>query len=164
MQLNTLRALYEHDLQDIQDAETQLTELLPRLAQAVTDEELKKQFRTHGEQSRVHRERIEAILKGIGTKRDGVKCEGMRGITREAEPFLDGKDINPMIRDAALLAVAQKIEQYELAGYGALRTYAHILGERDAEGTLQKTLNEEGRADDLLTRIAEKSVKRAAEA
>lgn len=164
MRLNTLRALYEHELHDIQDAETQLTDLLPRLARAATDGDLKNQLRAHGEQSRVHLERIDQILEGIGSKSDDVRCEGMRGLTREAELFLGGEEIEPKIRDAGLLAVAQKIEHYEMAGYGALRTFAQLLGEKKAEDALRKTLNEEGRADDLLTRIAERSVNPAARA
>lgn len=164
MKLNTLRALYEHELHDLQDAETQLTQLLPRMAEAATDGELRKQFRTHGEQSRVHRERLESILKGIDSESDNVKCEGMRGITREAERFLQDRDIDPSVRDVGLLAIAQKVEHYEMAGYGALRTYAQLLGQKEAEGTLQKTLDEEGRADNLLTRIAERSVNQAAQA
>jgi ferritin-like metal-binding protein YciE len=164
MQLNTLRALYEHELHDIQDAESQLSALLPRLAKAATDEELQKQFRAHGELSRVHQERVDSILDALGSKSDDVKCEGIRGISREAEAFLGSVDIAPAVRDAGLLAVGQKIEHYEMAGYGALRTYAQLLGEKEAEGTLQKTLDEEGRADDLLTRIAQKSVNEAANA
>jgi len=164
MQLNTLRALYEHDLHEVQDAESQLIDLLPRLADAATDDDLKKQFRAHGEQSRVHRERIASILEGSDLESDDVQCEGMRGIGREAERFLDGNDIASTVKDAGLLAVAQKIEHYEMAEYGALRTYAQLLGEQEAEGALQKTLDEEGRADDLLTRIAQKSVNQAAQA
>lgn len=163
MQMNDLRALYQHELQDIRDGEIQLAQLLPRMAEAAHDQDLKKQLQEHGRQTRVHRERLETILEGFETKSDDVTCEGIRGIEREAERYLRN-DVGDDVRDAALLAVAQKIEHYEIAGYGALRTYAELLGDEKGREALQKTLDEEGGADKRLTSIAKKSVNPGANA
>lgn len=165
MGLQSLRHLYEHDLRDLHDAESQMIELLPRMAEAASDETLKELFSKHGEQSRKHRDRLARILDGIETtKPEDGKCEGMRGILREASHLLDDGDANDAVRDAALLAIAQKAEHYEMAGYGALRTYAEILGEGEAKEVLQETLDEEGHADDRLSTIAKNSVNPSATA
>lgn len=164
MKLDSLQALYEHELHDLQDAENQLIALLPRMAEAASDEKLKKHLRAHGQQARKHRDRLNSILDNIETEDDDVRCEGIRGISREAERLLGDDQIDGAVRDAALIAIAQKAEHYEMAGYGALRTYAEILGEDKARDILQKTLDEEGDADDHLTRIARESVNPAATA
>ena len=164
MTLRSLRSLYEHDLRELQDGELQLTQILPRMAEAASDEDLKKHLNAHAQQSRKHRERLESILDGFESSGNDVTCEGIRGITREAERFMQQDDVDETVRDAALLSIAQKLEHYEMAGYGALRTYADLLGENEAREALQKTLDEEGGADDRLTDLAERSINRAAKA
>lgn len=164
MRLQSLRDLYQHELRDLQDAEDQIIQTLPHMADAATDEELKQQFTTHVQRSRQHRDRLAKILDGIGSESDDVRCEGMRGILREAKRLMEPGDIDDAVRDAALLSVAQRAEHYEMAAYGALRTFARMLGEDEAHRALQATLEEEGAADDRLTRIAEKSVNPSARA
>lgn len=164
MTLQSLRALYEYELHELRDAESQLIDLLPRMAAAATDTDLKSQFKRHGEQSRKHHDRIASILASIGSKEDEVHCEGMRGIRREAERLLKDGLAEGAVRDAALLSVAQKVEHYEMASYGTLRTYADVLGDSKARDTLQKTLDEEGAADDRLTKIANRAVNPAVRA
>lgn len=158
MRLDSLRSLYRRELQDLHDAEDQLADMLPRMADAAADESLKDQFRRHGKQAGEHRSRLEKILAEEEDETDSVESAGMRGILSEAKNFIDGDDIDPSVRDAALLAIAQKTEHYEMASYGALRTYAKLLGEDDAHKLLHQTLQEEGEADDRLTDIARKSV------
>lgn len=158
MKLQSLQDLYTHELQDLRDAENRIMEILPQMAEAATDDDLKKQLRSHGEQARTHRDRLDQLLEKAGTEGDDVICDGMRGILHEAERLMDGQDMNEAVRDAALLAIAQKSEHYEMASYGALRTYADLLGDDEAAEMLQETLDEEGEADDRLTRIAMKSV------
>lgn len=156
--LQSLQDLYQHELQDLRDAESRIMETLPRMAEAASDDRLKSQLRQHGEQARTHRDRLDHLLDKAGVHGDDVICDGMRGILREAERLMDGQDMNEAVRDAALLSIAQKSEHYEMASYGALRTYADLLGDDEAAGILQETLDEEGEADDRLTRIAIKSV------
>lgn len=164
MGLQTLKQLYEHELRDLHDSESQMIDLLPRMAEVASDGELKEILKSHGEQSRRHRERLEQILKGLDAEPDDVPCQGMRGILSEASRLMDADDASDAVRDAGLLAIAQKAEHYEMAGYGALRTYAELLGEREAREALQKTLDEEGSTDDRLSGIAMKSINASARA
>lgn len=164
MRLDSLRSLFEHELQDMRDAEDQLIQFLPDMADAASDEELKKQLRNHGEEAKRHKERLERILKDLDAENGDVKCAGMRGILSEARSLIEQDDMNPSVRDAAIVSMTQKAEHYELASYGALRTYARILEEKDAQKLLQETLDEEGGADDRLTSIAKRSVNPAARA
>ncbi len=164
MRLDSLRSLFEHELQDMHDAENQLIQFLPDMAEAASDEELKSQLRNHGEEAKRHKERLERILKGLDAESGDVKCAGMRGILSEARSLIEQEDMDPSVRDAAIVSMTQKAEHYELASYGALRTYARILDEKNAQELLQETLDEEGGADDRLTSIAERSVNPAAKA
>lgn len=164
MRIDSLRSLFEHELQDMHDAEDQLVQFLPQMAEAASDVELKTQLRNHGEEAKRHKDRLERILRGLDADDDDVKCAGMRGILSEARSLIEQPDMEPAVRDAAIVSMTQKAEHYELASYGALRTYAGILGEKEAQELLQETLDEEGEADDRLTKIAKKSVNPAAKA
>lgn len=164
MKLQSLQDLYHHELQDLRDAEDRIMEILPRMAEAATDQGLKDHLQRHGEQARTHRDRLDELLEKSGKATDNVICAGMRGILHEAERLMDEPDLDDAVRDAALLSIAQKSEHYEMASYGALRTYAQLLGESGSAEKLQKTLDEEGQADDRLTEIAKKSVNPAAQA
>lgn len=164
MQLQSLQSLYEHELLDLRDAEDRIMEILPRMADAASDDELRDQLSRHAEQARTHRDRIDTLLKKHEVAPDDTKCAGMRGILHEAERLMDGDGIDRSVLNAALVAIAQRAEHYEMAAYGALRTYAGLLGDTEGEEILQKTLEEEGKADDRLTRIAERSINREARA
>jgi ferritin-like metal-binding protein YciE len=151
--LKSLRDLYIEQLQDLHSAEVQLTKALPDMVEAATDPTLKAAFEQHLEQTRVHVERLEGICRSLDVSPKGPTCKAMKGLIAE------GKEIakhpaEPAVRDAGLIAAAQRVEHYEIAGYGCVRTYADILGERTAMETLQQTLNEEGQTDHRLTEVA----------
>jgi len=151
--LKTLRDLYIEQLQDLHSAELQLTKALPSMAEAATDPVLKSAFEDHLEQTRVHVERLEGICRSLDVPAKGPLCKAMKGLIAE------GKEIahhpaEPAVRDAGLIAAAQRVEHYEIAGYGCVRAYAEILGDSQTRDTLQQTLDEEGDTDHRLTEIA----------
>lgn len=154
MKLNSLRNLFVHELQDLHSAESQLVEALPKMAEAASSSELKQAFSHHLEQTRQHVTRLENILDQLGEKANGETCEGMKGLIKEGEKVINETG-DSSVKDAALIAAAQRVEHYEIAAYGAARTYAEQLKQEDAKDLLQATLNEEGDADRKLTRIAE---------
>jgi ferritin-like metal-binding protein YciE len=156
MQQEDLRDLYIDQLKDLYNAEIQLTKALPRMAKAATNEELKNAFQTHLEETRVHAERIEQIMQDMGEKAKGKKCKAMEGLVEEGKEALD--EFEDEVLDAALIAAAQRVEHYEIAGYGCVRTYAQLLGDEKAAQILQQTLDEEGKTDKLLTALAESSI------
>lgn len=158
MQFDDLRDLYAHGLQEMRDAEDQLITTLPRMAAVADEKGLADQFEHHLKQSRTHRDRLDTLIRGLGNEPDTVQCAGMRGLMASADRILDGDIPDPAVRDAALVAVAQKAEHLEMAGYGTLRTYAKMLGETEAQTLLQKTLDEEGQADHRLTELAVQDV------
>jgi ferritin-like metal-binding protein YciE len=155
MAISTLEELYIEQLRDLYSAETQLTHALPLMAEAAHNPALKTAFTEHLEQTREHAERLEQILDDLDEDASGPKCEAMAGLVEEANRML-GAAAPPVIRDAALIAAAQRVEHYEMAGYGCVRTYATLLGDDDVAELLQTTLDEEFDADQLLTEIAEK--------
>ena len=131
------------------------------MAKAATSEELSAAFNEHLEQTRGHIERLERIFSEIGAKSGGVKCKGMEGVLKEGDEMVSLT--NPgAVRDAGLIAAAQRVEHYEMAGYGAARTFAQLLGRTEAADLLQETLDEEKEADGLLTSIAESMVNKRA--
>ena len=156
MQQEDLRDLYIDQLKDLYNAEIQLTKALPRMAKAATNEELKNAFQTHLEETRVHAERIEQIMQDMGEKAKGKKCKAMEGLVEEGKEALD--EFEDEVLDAALIASAQRVEHFEIAGYGCVRTYAQLLGDEKAAQILQQTLDEEGKTDKLLTALAESSI------
>jgi ferritin-like metal-binding protein YciE len=156
MKENELKELYIGDLRDIYNAENQLTKALPKMAKAATSEELRAGFEEHLEQTKGHVERLERIFNVLGEKPTGKKCKGMEGLIKEGDEKIKDDDLAGDALDAGLISAAQRVEHYEIASYGCIRTYAHLLGEDDAAELLEQTLNEEKGTDQKLTRLAEK--------
>jgi len=153
MELDTLRKLYVDEMKDLYSAENQLVKALPKMAKAATDPKLKKAFEHHLDQTRGHVERLETIFTALGEKPMGKVCKAMKGLVEEGEEMI-GEDAAPEVKDAGLISSAQRVEHYEMAGYGCVRTYAQELGETTAVGLLQKTLDEEAQTDEALTKLA----------
>jgi ferritin-like metal-binding protein YciE len=163
MSLDSLREVYVEDLKDIYSAETQLTKALPKMAKAASTPQLKQAFEQHLAVTRVQIERLEQIFQKMGEKPTGKKCMGMEGLIKEGQEVIEEKE-NPYATDAALIVAAQKVEHYEMAAYGSVRTFATLLGESQAARLLERTLNEEKKTDELLTKLAERNINQAAKA
>lgn len=154
MKLTSLKALYVDELQDLYSAEIQLIEALPELAAAARNPDLKKAFQDHLEQTRGHARRLETIFEELEVSPDGEVCEAMEGLITEGREMVDAY-ADPDVHDVGLIAAAQRVEHYEIAAYGAVRSFAKNLGLNDHVNLLQQTLEEEGAANKLLTSIAE---------
>ena len=152
MQLQTLQQLFEHEISDLYSAENQLVQALPKLAAAATNDELREAFQHHLEETRDHLRRLEEIRGELGIT-STEECKGMRGLIQEGEETVNAGG-DPVVKDAALIAAAQRVEHYEIAAYGTARTLADELDLDDAEDLLDQTLDEESNADKLLTKIA----------
>jgi ferritin-like metal-binding protein YciE len=157
MSMDSLKKLYIDELKDLYSAETQLVKALPKMAKKATAPELKKAFQDHLEETKGHVERLEEIFEELEEKPTGKTCKGMKGLIEEGQEVID-EDGDEAVLDAALIGAAQRVEHYEIAGYGVARTFATHLGEDDAADLLQETLDEEGEADKLLTQIAEEDI------
>ncbi|GAC1702729.1 MAG: ferritin-like domain-containing protein [Candidatus Acidiferrum sp.] len=153
MNQNTLKELYVDELRDIFNAENQLLKALPKMAKAANSEELRSGFEEHLEQTREHVQRLEQIFGELGEKSAGKKCKGMEGLIAEGQEMME-EDFEDEVLDAALISAAQRVEHYEIAAYGTVRTYAEILGEQKAVELLEKTLEEEKETDEKLTELA----------
>jgi ferritin-like metal-binding protein YciE len=154
MKLKTLKDLYIEELRDLYSAESQITRALPKMAKAATNPKLKAAFEHHLEQTKGQITRLETIFKTLGEKATGKTCKAMEGLVAEGEELIKEKP-DPQVLDAGLISAAQRVEHYEIAGYGSVRTYAETLGETDAARLLQETLDEEGETDKKLTALAE---------
>ena len=136
MPLRTLPELYVQQLRDLYDAERQLTEALPKMAGAAAHDDLAQAFRDHLDQTRQHAERLERVFDNLGERPSGHTCKAMRGLVKEGDEMIDEKyhffseDADPAVLDAGLIAAAQRVEHYEIAGYGTVCTYAEMLGRR----------------------------------
>jgi ferritin-like metal-binding protein YciE len=157
MKLETIKDLYVHELEDLYDAENQILKALPKMAEAASSPELRRAFEEHRGQTQGQVERLDRIFQQMGEKPKGEKCKGMAGLLAEGEQLLKEK-AEPDVKDAGLIGAAQKVEHYEIAGYGTVRTFAQMLGETDAARLLQQTLDEEGETDKKLTRLAERKI------
>jgi ferritin-like metal-binding protein YciE len=162
VEINSLRELYIDQLRDLYDAENQLIKALPKMAKAATSDELRQGIEEHLEQTKGQAERLEQIFEQLGEKPKGEKCKGMEGVIKEGSETLQ-KDMDDDTMDAAIIAAAQRVEHYEIAGYGTARTYANLLGEEEAAELLQQTLEEEKETDQKLTQLAEEINVEAAE-
>lgn len=162
MALNSLHDLYVEELKDLYNAENQLLKALPRMAKAATAPDLKAAFEDHLEVTRGHVDRLERIFGKLGVSPKGKKCKAMEGLVAEGKEVME-EDGEEAVMDAALIAAAQRVEHYEMAGYGCVRTFAKLLGYNDAARLLQETLDEEGDADKKLTELAETSINIEAE-
>jgi ferritin-like metal-binding protein YciE len=162
-ELNSLQDLLANQVEDLYDAEQRLIEALPKMAEAAHSPQLKQAFQTHLEETRGHVGRLEQVFEALGQAPKRETCQAMKGLIAEGEEAIKAKG-DPAVQDAALIAAAQRVEHYEMAGYGTARTLANQLGHERAASVLQDTLEEEKAADRLLTEIAESSVNRQARA
>lgn len=153
MEHQALKELYIDELRDIYNAENQLVKALPKMAKAANSDDLRNGFEQHLEQTRGHVQRLETIFKDLGEKPSGKKCKAMEGLVAEGQETMD-EDYEDDLMDAALIAAAQRVEHYEIAAYGTVRTYAELLGEDNAVQLLEQTLEEEKETDQKLTDLA----------
>jgi ferritin-like metal-binding protein YciE len=153
MSLSNLEDLFVHELRDVLDAEKQLVKALPKMAKAVESEELAAALEEHLEVTEAQVERLERIFKSMDMAARGKKCAGMEGLVQEGKDLMEEEEVGAPL-DAALICAAQKVEHYEIAAYGCLKTYAELLGKKDAAKLLETTLAEEKEADEKLTAIA----------
>jgi ferritin-like metal-binding protein YciE len=154
MKLNTLHDLYVNELKDLYDCEQRILKALPKMAEAASSPDLRRAFEKHLDQTKTQTGRLEQIFQNLGEPAKGQKCKGIEGIINEGENLMD-KDALPAVSDAALIASAQRVEHYEMAGYGTARSFARRLGFEDHARLLQETLNEEGETDKELTSLAD---------
>jgi ferritin-like metal-binding protein YciE len=154
MELDTLRDLYVVELKDLYSAEKQMVQALPKMIKATKHHELRAAFKTHLQQTVEHVKRLELICSELGATPRGKRCVGMAGLIEEGAELI-ARQPDDDVLDAGLIAAAQHIEHYEMAGYGTVRTYARQLGYESQAQVLQRTLDEEGETDHLLTDLAE---------
>jgi len=154
MSLDSLEKLFIEELKDIYNAEKQLTRALPRMAKAAESGELREAFTLHTKETEGQIQRLERVFKEVGQAVRGKKCKGMEGLIEEGKEMME-EDGEPEVKDAALIASAQKVEHYEIAAYGCLRTYAELLGYPEAAQLLQQNLEEEEATDKKLNQLAE---------
>jgi ferritin-like metal-binding protein YciE len=162
MALKSLEDLFLHELKDIYNAEKQLLKALPKMAKAANSENLQQAFEEHLDQTTTQVERLEQIFESLGKPARGPKCEAMEGLIEEGKKLLE-EDAEATVCDAGLIAAAQKVEHYEIASYGTLKTFAQLLGYEDAVELLQQTLDEEKETDQRLTELAESEINIEAE-
>ncbi len=155
MKLENLDNLLLLQLEDLYSAEDQLIAALPNMEAAATSHELKSAFRTHLEETRHHKQRLERAFRMLAHEPKMETCDAMKGLISEGDEII-GLDGEPDVKDAALIAAAQRVEHYEIAGYGCVRAFARRLGRTDLAELLQETLDEEANADKILTHIAER--------
>jgi ferritin-like metal-binding protein YciE len=152
--MQKLEDLFIDSLKDLYDAESQIVSAMPKMIEAANSQDLKNGFKEHLEVTRRQHKRLEDIFKEMKEDPKGKKCVGMQGLIREGEEIIKEAG-DPDVRDAGLIAAAQKIEHYEIAGYGTVRAYAQALGHQNYAQLLNETLQEEGQTDKKLTAMAE---------
>lgn len=153
LEFASLEDLFIEQLEDLYDAETRLVKALPKMIDAASDKQLKAVFKAHLKETEQHVIRLESAFEKLGKTASRESCEAMKGLIAEAEKMVEATG-DPMVKDAALIAAAQRVEHYEMAGYGTARTFADQLGHHEIADLLQQTLNEEGLADKDLTKVA----------
>lgn len=153
----SLHKLYVEQLKDLYSAEEQILEALPKMAKQTKHAELKRAFQEHYQQTEQHQQRLEKLGQDLGESLGGHFCQGMEGLIKEGEEVMKEFSDSDVL-DAALISAAQRVEHYEMAGYGCARTYAHMLGLQEHADALQRTLDEEGDTDQKLTDLAESVV------
>ena len=161
MALESLQDLFLNELKDVLNAEKQIVTALPKLAKAASAPELQQAFTKHLRESEGHVRRLEQIFQSLGQTARGKKCKGMEGLIEEGKEILEEEGA-PEVIDAALISAAQRVEHYEMAAYGCLRTYAQLLGYDDADRLLEQTLHEEEATDKALTALGEGGINQAA--
>ncbi len=155
MKLASLEELFVDELKDLYSAETQLLKALPKMAKAATSRPLKSGFLKHLKQTERHVERLKKVCASLNVPPTGKTCHAMKGLIQEGQEVID-ENAEPEVKDAALIAAAQRVEHYEIAGYGCVRTYANLLRNKAAVRLLQQTLDEEANTDKSLTALAKK--------
>lgn len=161
MELETLKDLYIKELRDLYSAEKQLIKALPKMAKAATNQDLAAGFTEHWEQTKEHAARLEKILASQGASTRGPKCKGMEGAIAEGAELIE-EEADDEVRDAGLISAAQRVEHYEMAGYGCARAYATLLGDKEGAKLLKTTLDEEADTDKKLTGLATSAINIAA--
>src|ERR1700738_1113353 len=161
MELDTLKDLYIHELKDLFSAEQQLVKALPKMAKAASNKELAAGFKEHLEQTKGHAQRLEQILSRHKASTRGAKCKGMEGLVAEGAEMIE-EEADAEVKDAGLIAAAQRVEHYEIAGGGTARTYAELLGDQEGTKLLQTTLEEERQTDQKLSKLATSAINVAA--
>ena len=154
MKINSLQDLYVDHLRDLYDAENQLIKALPKMAEESNSDELREGFEEHLEQTRGHVQRLEQIFERLGEKPKGKKCKAMEGLIKEGSETLE-EDMQEDTKDAGIIAAAQRVEHYEMAAYGTVRTWADLLRRDEDVNLLEQTLEEEKETDQKLTQLAE---------
>jgi len=154
MAKGSLRELYIDELRDLYSAETQLTKALPKMAKASSNSELREAFEEHLRQTSEQVSRLEEIFDMLGEKPTGKKCLGMEGLVKEGAETMR-EEYEGAVMDASIIGAAQRVEHYEIAGYGTAREFAQILGEDEHVSLLEQTLEEEKQTDQKLTQLAE---------
>jgi len=157
-----LKELFIDEMKDIYWAEQHLVKALPKMIKGATSDELKKTITDHLEQTKNHVSRLESAFESVGEKAKAIKCLAMEGLLKEAEELLSETDKGTEVRDVAIISAAQKVEHYEIATYGTLKSLATTLGYNEATDLFDQTLAEEKKADSLLTEVAENYVNEAA--
>ena len=153
MSMQNLRDLFVHELKDLYSAEKQLLEALPKMAETANSAKLKTALTEHLQETKVQFDRVHSLLQKLGENPTSTKCNAMEGLIEEGADVIS-EDASPAVKDAALIAAAQRVEHYEMAGYGTARAHAMALGENHAAEVLQKTLEEESQANEALNAIA----------
>ncbi|WP_448702310.1 ferritin-like domain-containing protein [Mucilaginibacter sp. AW1-3] len=161
---SALNELFIDELKDIYWAEKHLSKALPKMIKGATSEELKSTIQAHLTETENHVTRLEQVFASIGEKAVAVKCEAMAGLLKEGEEIMGETEKGTLTRDVGIISAAQKVEHYEIASYGTLKTLAAVLGYTEAAGLLEETLAEEKNADSLLTQVAESCVNTSARA
>lgn len=159
--VKNLEDLLVDDLKDLYSAESQIITALPKMVKAATNEDLRAGLQEHLNQTRTQKERIDQMFQHLGGTPKGKKCVGMEGILQEGEEVMS-EDMEPDVRDAALIASAQKVEHYEISGYGTAATYADMLGHKEVADLLKQTLSEEENTDQKLTKMAKMHINKQA--
>lgn len=153
--MKNLEDLFEHQLKDLYSAESQLVVAIPKMVKAAHDSQLIKAFEKHLEETKNHKKRLEEICEELSIKPTGEECKAMKGLVKEAESMIEEK-ADPEVKDAGLIAEAQRVEHYEISGYGTAVRFAKELGHESISKKLQKTLDEEYNADQKLDDLAER--------
>jgi ferritin-like metal-binding protein YciE len=159
MSVDTVEKLFVDELKDLYSAENQITKALPKMAKAATSSELRTAFETHLKETEGQIKRLDRVFEILGKASSGKSCKGMRGLLEEGAEVMG--ETEGEVRDAAMISAAQRVEHYEMAGYGSVRTYAELLGQNEIANLLQQTLDEEGETNKKLTQIASKVNKQA---
>jgi ferritin-like metal-binding protein YciE len=153
MSVESIDDLFLDELKDLYSAEKQITKALPKMVKAASTPELSQAFSSHLEETKGHVERLEKIFEMLGKRGTGKTCEGMKGVLEEGSEAISEIEKGP-VRDAALIGAAQRVEHYEMAGYGTVRSFAQLLGKQEMVTLLEETLSEEKAADEKLTKIS----------